>query len=51
MKIRTGERREGNVAALVADSNGIREVLEWTTKLEDLETIITSVLEWERRKT
>ena len=51
MKIRTRERLKGDVAALGADSNRIREVLEWTTKLDGLETIITSALEWERRKT
>jgi len=49
MTIRSAERREGDAAELVADSKKIREVLGWKPKRDDLEEIVSSALEWERK--
>ena len=44
-----GQRREGDPAVLVADVSRIRGTLPWTPKFQDLDTIVTHALEWERR--
>ena len=49
MTIRGSERREGDAKELVADSGKIREVLGWGPKWDDLEKIVGSALEWERK--
>lgn len=41
-----GPRREGDPAALVADSSRAREILAWTPERSDLETMIGSAWEW-----
>jgi UDP-glucose 4-epimerase len=42
-------RRAGDPDALVADNGKILETLPWRPKLNDLETIVTHALAWERR--
>ena len=50
MKIerRMEARRAGDPDALVADNGKILETLPWRPKLDDLETIVTHALAWER---
>ena len=43
-----GSRREGDPAALIADVSRIRTTLPWTPKFQDLDTIVTHALAWER---
>jgi UDP-glucose 4-epimerase len=42
-------RRAGDPPSLVAKADRVREVLGWSPKLDDLETIVRSQLEWEYR--
>jgi UDP-glucose 4-epimerase len=42
-------RRAGDPDALIADNGKILETLPWRPKLNDLETIVTHALAWERR--
>jgi UDP-glucose 4-epimerase len=44
-----GPRRPGDAAALVASADRIGEVLGWSPRLDDLDTIVTHALAWERR--
>ncbi len=42
-------RRAGDPATLVAATTRIRATLEWTPQYDQLETIVTHALEWERQ--
>jgi len=42
-------RRQGDVAALVADNANILSTLPWTPNHDDLEFMIQTALDWERR--
>jgi UDP-glucose 4-epimerase len=42
-------RRAGDPPSLVADAQRIREVLGWTPRFDDLETIVRNQLDWEHR--
>jgi UDP-glucose 4-epimerase len=42
-------RRAGDPARVVADSRRVRDRLGWQPKYDDLRTIVTHALEWERR--
>ena len=42
-------RRAGDPPSLVARAERIREVLGWTPRLDDLETIVRNQLDWEHR--
>jgi UDP-glucose 4-epimerase len=42
-------RRPGDPPALVADVGRIRSTLDWQPQFEDLDTIVTHALAWERR--
>ena len=42
-------RRAGDPPELVAVADRVREVLGWTPKLDDLDTIVRTSLEWERK--
>lgn len=44
-----GPRRPGDAPTLVADCRRIREVLGWQPRLDDLDTICRTAVEWERR--
>jgi UDP-glucose 4-epimerase len=47
--IREEPRRAGDPAVLVAQADRIRELLGWTPKLDDLDTIVRTSLEWEAK--
>ena len=44
-----GERRPGDIVVSVAAANRIRELLDWTPELDDLDAIVGHALAWERR--
>ncbi len=44
-----GERRPGDPARIVAAAERIRSTLGWRPRFDDLETIVTHALDWERR--
>jgi UDP-glucose 4-epimerase len=49
-KVEETERRAGDPAVLVADSSKIRNVLNWKPEFDDLEYIIRTAWDWERKK-
>ena len=49
--VETTGRRPGDPAALVADVNRIKATLEWRPQFNDLDTIVSHALSWERRLT
>ena len=42
-------RRAGDPAAVVADASRLRQTLGWQPQFDDLDTIVTHALAWERR--
>jgi UDP-glucose 4-epimerase len=48
LDIREEPRRAGDPPALVAKADRVREVLGWTPKLDNIDTIVRTSLEWER---
>ena len=48
LDIRKGPRRPGDPAELVAGAGRIRDVLAWRPQFNDLETIVSDALRWER---
>jgi UDP-glucose 4-epimerase len=49
LKIIEMPRRAGDPPSLVARSDRIRQVLGWTPRLDDLDGIVASSLNWERK--
>ena len=49
LTIREEPRRAGDPAVLVAGAERIRALLGWTPKLDDLDTIVRSSLDWEAK--
>jgi UDP-glucose 4-epimerase len=49
IKVVESARRPGDPPSLVARADRIREILDWTPRFDDLETIVRSQLEWEFR--
>ena len=49
LKIREEPRRAGDPPTLIARAEKVRGVLGWTPRFDDLEIIVRSSLEWERR--
>jgi UDP-glucose 4-epimerase len=49
IKVVESPRRPGDPPTLVAHAERIRTVLGWSPQFDDLETIVRSQLEWERR--
>lgn len=47
--VRLACRRPGDPAAIVADTTRLRHELNWTPAYDDLDTIVTHALAWERR--
>ncbi len=43
-----GPRRDGDPAALIADATRIRSTLDWTPRFQDLDTLVSLALAWER---
>lgn len=50
LNIRTGQRRPGDAAELVADSTRLRTLLKWVPQYNDLPQIISDAVEWEKRR-
>lgn len=50
LNTRIAPRRPGDPAALVAKVDRIRIVLDWTPRYNDLDTIVSTALAWERRR-
>jgi UDP-glucose 4-epimerase len=48
LNIVEAERRAGDPPALVAGADKVREVLGWTPRYDNLSTIASSSLAWER---
>jgi len=46
--VRTGERRPGDAAAVVANSDRARAELGWTPRHDDLDGVVRDALNWER---
>ncbi len=49
LKIREEARRAGDPPELIAVADRIRKILGWTPKYNDLDTIVRTSLEWERK--
>jgi UDP-glucose 4-epimerase len=49
LSIKEEPRRAGDPPELIAVADRIREVLGWTPSLDDLDTIVRTSLEWERK--
>jgi UDP-glucose 4-epimerase len=49
LNIREEPRRAGDPPMLVARADRVRNVLGWQPRLDDLDTIVKTALEWERR--
>jgi UDP-glucose 4-epimerase len=47
--VEIGGRRPGDPAALVANVDRIRRTLDWRPQFQDLDTIVTHALAWERK--
>jgi UDP-glucose 4-epimerase len=47
-KVETAARREGDPARIVANSQQARSILGWEPRYDDLSTIVTHALAWER---
>src|SRR5690606_16433715 len=49
LNITEAPRRAGDPPVLVARADRIRTVLDWRPRLDDLDTIVRTSLEWERK--
>jgi UDP-glucose 4-epimerase len=49
LNIREEPRRAGDPPQLIARADRVREVLGWTPRLDDIDTIVRTSLEWEKR--
>ncbi len=49
LAVREAPRRAGDPPALVADSAKLKQALNWAPRYDDINTIVRSALEWERR--
>jgi UDP-glucose 4-epimerase len=47
--VEIGSRRPGDPAALVANVDRIRKTLDWRPQFQDLDTIVSHALAWEKR--
>ena len=47
--VKLAPRRDGDPVAIVAGAKQVREVLGWTPKHEDLDIIVASAMDWERK--
>jgi UDP-glucose 4-epimerase len=50
LQIREEARRAGDPSILIARADRVRDVLGWVPRLDDLETIVRTSLDWERRQ-
>jgi len=49
LTIEEAPRRAGDPSTLIAQADQIRDVLDWTPRYNDLDTIVTHALNWERK--
>jgi UDP-glucose 4-epimerase len=49
LRVREAPRRAGDPPTLIANAARIRTVLNWAPRFDDLETIVRTQLDWERR--
>jgi UDP-glucose 4-epimerase len=49
LRIREAPRRAGDPAMLIAEAPRVRRALNWAPRYDDLEAIVRTQLEWERR--
>ena len=49
LPVREAPRRAGDPPTLVADSTKLKRTLNWTPRYDDVDVIVRSALEWERR--
>jgi UDP-glucose 4-epimerase len=49
LDIREEPRRAGDPPSLIAKCDKVREVLKWQPRLDDIDTIVRTSLEWEKR--
>ena len=49
LSVQIAPRRAGDVSAVVADTSLVHERLDWQPRYDDLKTIISSALAWERK--
>ncbi|HEX4912132.1 MAG TPA: UDP-glucose 4-epimerase GalE [Permianibacter sp.] len=49
LDIRYAPRRAGDLAAIAADSSKLRQLLNWQPRFDNLETIVSHALNWERK--
>jgi UDP-glucose 4-epimerase len=49
LDIREEPRRAGDPPSLVARCDRVRDVLKWQPRLDDIDTIVRTSLEWEKR--
>ena len=47
--VKLAARRDGDPVAIVAGARRVREVLGWAPKHEDLDFIVGSAMDWERK--
>ena len=47
--IKYGPRRSGDVSCLIADVNKLEKIINWTPKYNNLEFIIKTAIEWEKK--
>jgi UDP-glucose 4-epimerase len=50
LKVREEPRRLGDPPALVADATRIRKILDWQPRYDNLDVIVQSSLQWERKQ-
>jgi UDP-glucose 4-epimerase len=49
LTVREEPRRAGDPPSLIARCDRVRQVLKWTPKFDDLDTIVRNSLDWERK--
>lgn len=50
IKIEEAPRRPGDLASVVANTGKLSKLLNWKPKYDDLDTIVTTALNWERKE-
>ena len=50
IKVKEEQRRAGDPPALIARADKIREVLGWQARYDDLDFIVKTSLDWEKKQ-
>jgi UDP-glucose 4-epimerase len=50
IKVEEAPRRPGDLASVVANTGKLSKLLNWKPKYDDLDTIVTTALNWERKE-